>query len=117
MLRVLKSLLVFLIVAAFGVATASPCVSHHIEMTSADQLGAKCRPVAAEFIKHSAPHHETDGECVHPCCIASATAALAEVLRPYVAPRVTHTSFPILGDHLRTGIAIAPLTGPPKLSA
>jgi hypothetical protein len=27
MLRVLKSLLVFLIVAAFGVATVSPCVS------------------------------------------------------------------------------------------
>jgi len=122
MLRVLKSLLVLLIVATFGVAairpaTALPCVGHPVERTTRDQLSRDCRPVAAAVINHSAPHHKSDGKCVSPCCTASATAALPNVLRPYVPSRIAHKGFAIPNDYALTGIDVMPLIGPPKLSA
>jgi hypothetical protein len=44
-------------------------------------------------------------------------AALPEILRPYVALRIMPAGFAVLRDHLLSGIDVAPLTGPPKLSA
>src|SRR5271169_4275517 len=92
--RVLKSLLVFLVVAAFGVATigtaaALPCTDHHVqalhESASGDQLVSGCGPVASEFTRHSASEHETDGKCIHPCCASTTPATLVGVARPDVA--------------------------------
>jgi hypothetical protein len=42
---------------------------------------------------------------------------LVEVVRPYLALRIESDAFPIPDRKLLTGIAVAPLTGPPKLSA
>src|SRR5947209_49306 len=96
MYRVLKSLLVFLIVAAFsaatiGTAAALPCSERHVqahhESASGDQFVSRCCPVASEFARHPASQHETDGKCIHPCCVSTATAALVGVVRPYAPPR------------------------------
>ncbi len=126
MQRVLKSLLVFLVVAAFGAATirtaaALPCTDHHVqalhESASGDQLVSHCGPEASEFTQHPVSPHETDGKCIHPCCVSMTTAASVGVVRPYVALRIERDAFPIPDGKLLTGIAVAPLTGPPKLSA
>jgi hypothetical protein len=121
MLRVLKSLLVLLIAAIFSVATingatALPCVGNHVEMTSAEPSDPDCHP-AATLAKDFAPHHETDGKCVHCCCAAPATPALAEITRQFVARRVVRSVFPMPTDTLGAGLSHAPLIGPPKLSA
>jgi hypothetical protein len=122
----LKSLLVFLMVAAFGVATigtaaALPCTGHHAqapyESASRGQFISGCGPVASEFIRHPASQREAHDQCLHPCCVSATTATLVEVVRPYLALRVESDAFPIPDGKLLTGIAVAPLTGPPKLSA
>ena len=122
MLRVLKSLLALLLVAALGAttlgsATASPCVGHPVEIGSVDRVGMSHSLVEAEFFEHAAHRHETDGKCAHPCCTAPAMAALPNIIRPYVALRMMPAGFAALRDHLPSGIDVTPLTGPPKLSA
>jgi len=122
----LKSLLVFLIVAAFGVATigtvaALPCTDHHVqalhESASGGQFISGCGRVASEFTRHPASQRETHDQCLHPCCVSTTTATLVEVVRPYLALRIESDAFPIPDGKLLTGIAVAPLTGPPKLLA
>ncbi len=126
MYRLYKSLLVFLMVAAFGVATigsgtARPCADHRLqslhESASGDQLVSGCGSVASEFTRHPASDHETDGKCIHPCCASTAPAALVGIARPYVALRGASNAFRIPDGKVLAGIAVAPLTGPPKLSA
>jgi hypothetical protein len=124
--KALKSLLVFLVVAAFGVATvgtaaALPCTDHRVqalhESDSGGQFISGCGPVASEFTRHPAPQHETHDQCLHPCCVSATTATLVEVARPYLALRIESDAIPIPDGKLLTGIAVTPLTGPPKLSA
>ncbi len=122
MLRVLKSLLVLLLVAALGVATmetatALPCAGHHVELTAGNQVYSDCWKEAAEAIVDAAHPHEKGGRCAHPCCTMPAMAALPEIIRPYVALRVMPAGFAVLRDYLLSGIDVTPLTGPPKLSA
>jgi hypothetical protein len=126
MYRILKSLLVLLMVAAFGVATigaarALPCPEHHYqalhESVQGDELVSGCAPLASKFAQHPASQHETHDKCIHPCCASTATATLVAVFRTDVAMRVERDAFPIPSGEVLTGIVIAPLTGPPKLWA
>jgi hypothetical protein len=122
----LKSFLVFLVVAAFAVATIGtaatlPCADHHVqalhESASGGQFISGCGPVASEFTRHPASQRETHDQCFHPGCASTTTATLVEVVRPYLALRIQSDAFPIPDGKFLTGIAVAPLTGPPKLSA
>jgi hypothetical protein len=75
-----------------------------------------CKP-ARDFAPHPTSQHETQGQCLHPCCVSTEAAALPGVVRPYAALCVEGDAFPISDGKVLTGIAIAPLTGPPKLPA
>lgn len=123
---VLKSLLTFLMVAAFGAATigtagALPCTVHQPQAlhqaVSGGQPVPGCGPAASEFTQHPASQHETHDKCIHPCCVSTSTAILAGMVRPYAVAPVERDAFPIPDGEVLTGIAVAPLTGPPKLSA
>jgi hypothetical protein len=124
MQRVLKSLLAFLVAAAFGVAsiaigTASPYAEHPGQMlhgAAGTGLTVGCKPAAREFAQHPASQHEHE-QCLHPCCVSTTAAALPGVVTPYAVVRIESDAFPISGGKVLTGIAIAPPTGPPKLSA
>jgi hypothetical protein len=122
---VLKSVLGFLIAAAFGfasigTATASPCAERSGQMLQA-AVGPgptlDCKPTASELTHHHSSPHETHDQRLHRCCVSTTAAAPVEVVRPYAALRVESDAFPISNGKVLTGIAIAPLTGPPKLSA
>jgi len=123
---VLKSLLTFLIVAAFGAATTGTagallCTLHQPqalhETVSGGEPVSGWGPVASEFTQHPASQHETHDKCIHPCCVSTSTAILAGVVRLYAVARVERDAFPIPDGEVLTGIAVVPLTGPPKLSA
>jgi hypothetical protein len=125
MKRVLSSLISFLMVVALGVATtgsatALPC-GHVTQVLNCDhsrgQLAFGFNPPAERSTHQPASQRETPDKCVHPCCLSTTTAALVGVLQPHVALRIDSNAFPIPAGKVLTGIAVAPPTGPPKLSA
>ncbi|RBP16809.1 hypothetical protein DFR50_10486 [Roseiarcus fermentans] len=125
MRSVLKSLLVFLLVAAFGVApigtaTASPCAEHPARMLRVaigPELTTGCKPAATELARRPAPHRDTRDQCPQACCVSTTSAALPGVATAHAASPVASEALAISDGKIPTGIAIAPLTGPPKPSA
>ena len=125
MQRLLNSLRVFLMVAALGFSTsgnafASPCAVGDVQVADAmmhsGPQNLHSDSAVVEITKHSTSHHETDGKCVCPCCLAPAVATLIDGVWPNVALRSELNAFPISNGKVPTGFALIPLTGPPKFS-
>jgi hypothetical protein len=125
MLRLFKSLLVFLTVVAFGAATISaalalPCNGHdddlHHENVRAAPLVLPSDTTAGQMVNRLAHHHPFEGKCSHPCC-SSPSVVLVSVERPIAALSAQSVAFAFPTDEFLTGIAVAPLTGPPRPSA
>jgi hypothetical protein len=121
----LKSMLVFLMVAAFGAATVSvasalPCTEHggHSlrESVHSGFVVSHCDPVMGHSARDVTHHDGTDGTCDQPCSLSPASAMLVGIVRPNVPLNFESAAFPFPQDEFLTGISVAPPTGPPKLA-
>jgi len=120
-----KSLLALLMAVALSAATmgsgsALPRTGGDAqsvqETVHVGQIVLRCDPVSGQFAKHPGHRHGTDGDCGHSCCLSSASATLAGAVRLSVPSEIYSAAFSSLNEKVLIGIAIPPLTGPPKLS-
>jgi hypothetical protein len=115
-----RSLLVFLMVAALGAATAGaasalPCAGHDRGLMAEGFHAAR----HASHLDPAACHHHRlamDGKCACTCCCSAGSLAFAESGNPFVPSSVHIVAFLLPGDQMLAGITVRPVTGPPKLS-
>jgi hypothetical protein len=116
MWRLLRLVLTIVTVAALSVATSG--------FTSALRCSVDGQRISvAASISHNnhmlegrCHHHHVDGKCSCPCCCAAGGLALATPMKPPIVETNRFVLCTPAQSAVPAGIAIRPVTGPPKLA-